>query len=94
MHGFAFAVAGLITIGIIWVRVEYRNRSRGVRFRFAVDEARAASRARRRLQLVTAQWLGTAVAITRVMWRPLGTVKSATADSDATYTADETLLKF
>ena len=92
--GLLLAVAGLITIGIIWVRIEYRNRSRGVRFRFAVDEARAASRARRRLQLVTAQWLGTAVAITRVMWRPLGTVKSATADSDATYTADETLLKF
>ena len=92
--GLALAVAGLITIGIIWVRVEYRNRSRGARFRFAVDEARAASRARRRLQLLTVQWLGTAAAITRVMWRPLGTVKSATADSDATYTADETLLKF
>lgn len=92
--GLVLALAGLITIGIIWVRVEYRNRSRGVRFRFAVDEARAASRARRRLQLVTAQWLGTAAAITRVMWRPLGNVRSATADSDATYTADETLLKF
>ena len=92
--GLALALAGLIAIGIIWVRVEYRNRSRGVRFRFAVNEARAASRARRRLQLLTVQWLGTAVSITRVMWRPLGTVKSATADSDATYTADETLLKF
>ena len=92
--GLALTLAGLIAIGIIWVRVEYRNRSRGARFRFAVNEARAASRARRRLQLLTVQWLGTAVSITRVMWRPLGTVKSATADSDATYTADETLLKF
>ena len=92
--GLALAAAGLIMIGIIWVRVEYRNRSRGARFRFAVDEARTASRARRRLQLLTVQWLGTAAAITRVMWRPLGTVTSATVDRDETYTADETLLKF
>ena len=87
-------VVALVIIGVIWVRIEYRNRSRGVRFRFAVDEARAASRAHRRLQLITTQWIGTAAAMSRVMWRPLGTVSSTTSGNESTYTADETLLKF
>ena len=88
------AIVGLLIIGVIWVRIEYRNRARGVRFRFAVDEARAASRTHRRLQLVTTQWLGTAAAMSRVMWRPLGSVNPATSGNEPTYTSDETLLKF
>ena len=92
LGGFMF-VAGIGVVSILWVRIEFRNRDRGIRFNFAADEAIRASRARRRLKFFMTQWLGTASAISRIVWRPLGEVTEVGQRDAAAMQADAELLK-
>ena len=84
---------GLLAVALLWVRIEFRNRSRGERFAFYQDEAVRASRARRSLQFFLTQWLGTASALSRVVWRPFGEVAELEELETNTVRADEDLLK-
>ena len=86
-------VAGIGVVSTLWVRIEFRNRDRGVRFNFAADEAIRASRARRRLKFFMTQWLGTASALSRIVWRPLGEVTEVGQRDAAAMQADAELLK-
>ena len=92
LGGFMF-VAGIGVVSILWVRIEFRNRDRGIRFNFAADEAIRASRARRRLKFFMTQWLGTASALSRIVWRPLGEVTEVGHRDAAAMQADAELLK-
>ena len=91
--GAVMFAAGVGVVSILWVRIEFRNRDRGIRFQFAADEAIRASRARRRLKFFMTQWLGTASALSRIVWRPLGEVNEVGRRDAATMQADAELLK-
>jgi hypothetical protein len=94
IFGLLAIVGCLLRIAVLWVRIEYRNRNRGQRFQFAVDEAQQSSRSRRRLQVLTAQWLGTASALSRVVWAPLGPLVAAEDTGRDELVAANELLKF
>lgn len=84
----------LVIISVMWTRLEYANRDRAERFRFATVEARRASEERRKLQLLTTQWLGTASTLARLIWRPLGEVQAGDDRDQSDLIAANDLLKF
>ena len=86
-------LGGIVAIALLWIRIEFRNRNRGVLFQFASDEAIHASRARRRLQLFLPQWLGIASALSRIVWRPLGEVTEFGQRATEPLDVDAELLK-
>lgn len=94
IFGLLAIVGSLLRIAILWIRIEYRNRNRGQRFQFAIDEAQRSSRLRRRLQVLTAQWLGTASALSRVVWAPLGPLPKPVDNGRDQLVAANNLLKF
>jgi len=92
--GVLTVVGCVLRIAILWVRIEYKNRNRGLRFQFAMDEAQRSSRSRRRLQVLTAQWLGTARALSRIVWSPLGPLAKPADNGRDDLVAANDLLKF
>lgn len=81
--GLAITLAAVVTITARHVQQQLRQIRDSQQLSWCVAEARRASRDRRRLELLYGQWLGTASALSRIFWHPLGIVSHAPATADA-----------
>lgn len=85
---------GILMYCIFWLRVTYAARSANERFAWLVDQAKKASRSRRRTQSLISQWLGTAAALSMIIWHPLGRARGISGAHLSDVIHDDDLRKF
>lgn len=82
LAGLVITLAAVTTITARQVQQQLRQIRQSQQLSWSIAEARRASRDRRRLELLYGQWLGTAAAIARIFWHPLGAVARQSASGD------------